>query len=129
MAVDTAHLGLRGLIDREPLFDTLDQAVEKRVMLISAPAGSGKTSLLRTWIDRFRDARRVVFTSARDAEDEQGFWLALLAALGSVETVPTPTFTGASMAERVLAQLDENHDPIVIAIDDAHEFAHDALSR
>jgi LuxR family maltose regulon positive regulatory protein len=129
MAVDTVHLGSRGLIDRERLFDTLGQAIEKRVMLISAPAGSGKTSLLRTWIDRFRGTRRVVFTSPRDAEDEQGFWLALLAALGSVETVPTPTFTGASMVERVLAQLNENHDPIVMAIDDAHEFAHDALAR
>src|ERR1700733_5081479 len=108
MAVDTGRLALGGLIDRERLFDSLGQAVEKRVTLISAPAGSGKTSLLRTWIDRFRNAHPVVFISARDAADEQGFWLALLASLGSVETVPMPAFTGSGMVERVLTQLDEN---------------------
>ncbi|HEY2476169.1 MAG TPA: LuxR C-terminal-related transcriptional regulator [Candidatus Cybelea sp.] len=130
MTVDTGRRTLVRLIDRERLFSTLDQAVERRVTLISAPPGSGKTSLLRTWADHLRDARRVVCISARNEEDEQGFWLALLAALGAVEIpVPAPTFSGAGMVERVLAQLNESRDPIVIAIDDAHEFAHDALAH
>lgn len=129
MVVDVDRLVVTGLIDRRRLFEMLDHAVEKRITLISAPAGSGKTSLLRTWIDRLPGARRAVFISARNPEDEQGFWLALLEALGSVEAVPAPTFSGAGMVERVLAQLDENHDSIVIAIDDAHEFAHDALAH
>jgi len=128
MVVDTGRRTLVRLIDRERLFSTLDQAVEKRVTLISAPAGSGKTTLLRTWIDHLRDNRRVVFTSARNHEDEQAFWLDLLAALRAGEaTVPTPTFSSAVMVERVLAQLNEHRDPFVIAIDDAHEFARDAL--
>src|SRR2546423_1539744 len=42
----------RGLLDREALLQTLDRAVTKRITIISAPAGSGKTSLLRTWADR-----------------------------------------------------------------------------
>lgn len=130
MAVDTGRLAVRGLIDRERLFGTLDQALEKRVTLISAPAGSGKTSLLRTWIERLGDARRVVFISARSDQDEQGFWLALISALGAVETpVPAPTFSAADMVERVLAQLNESRDAIVVAIDDAHEFAHGALAH
>jgi LuxR family maltose regulon positive regulatory protein len=128
--MDRGHVAFKGLIDRERLLSTLDREVAKRVTLISAPAGSGKTSLLRTWMGRLQDAYRVVFISARSEEGEQGFWLALLAAIGTVETpVPTPTFSGANMVERVLTQLDENHDPIVVIVDDAHELTHDALAH
>jgi len=41
----------RSLLDRGDLLQVLDRAVEKRVTVISAPAGSGKTSLLRAWAD------------------------------------------------------------------------------
>ena len=36
----------RGLLDRDDLLQMLDRAVTKRVTVISAPPGSGKTSLL-----------------------------------------------------------------------------------
>ena len=35
----------RGLLDREDLLQMLDRAVTKRVTVIAAPPGSGKTSL------------------------------------------------------------------------------------
>ena len=38
--------GARGLLDRDDLLQMLDRAVTKRVTVISAPPGSGKTSLL-----------------------------------------------------------------------------------
>jgi len=40
-------MGGARLVDRGPLVDALDRAVTRRVTLIAAPAGSGKTSLLR----------------------------------------------------------------------------------
>ena len=49
----------RGLLDREALLQTLDRAVSKRITVVSAPAGSGKTSLLRAW----PTARRTVLAS------------------------------------------------------------------
>src|SRR5207253_6423092 len=49
----------RGLLDREALLQTLDRAVTKRITVISAPAGSGTTSLLRTWADRSTDVGRI----------------------------------------------------------------------
>ena len=79
----------RGLLDREALLETLDRAVTKRITVISAPAGSGKTSLLRAWADRSTDVRRVAFVSVdRDEQDAQRFWSAVLGALpqpGSVD--------------------------------------------
>ena len=130
MAVDQSRVAVTGLVDRERLLRALDEALEKRVTLISAPAGSGKTSLLRTWIARLPKAYRVVSVSARSEEDEQGFWLVLLAEFGAAEPpVPTPGFSGVNAVERVLTQLNENHDPIVIVIDDAHELTHGALAH
>ena len=64
-----------GLLDREDLLQMLDRAVTKRVTVISAPPGSGKTSLLRAWADRSTNLRRVAFVSVdRDEQDAQRFW-------------------------------------------------------
>ncbi len=40
----------RGLVSREALLARLDEGVEYRVTLISAPAGFGKTTLLSEWV-------------------------------------------------------------------------------
>src|SRR5260370_38508663 len=39
------------LIQRQELLASMDRATAAKVTLISAPAGSGKTSLLRAWAD------------------------------------------------------------------------------
>src|SRR3954470_6517684 len=81
----------RGLLDREALLELLDRAVTKRVTIISAPPGSGKTSLLRAWADRPTNARRVAFVSVdRDQPDAQRFWSAVLSALDP-QTQPDAT--------------------------------------
>jgi ABC-type nitrate/sulfonate/bicarbonate transport system ATPase subunit len=47
------------VIDRLDLVAALDHAAGKRVTIISAPAGSGKTSLLRAGAGRSRQDRRI----------------------------------------------------------------------
>src|SRR5271154_6580723 len=65
----------RGLLDRNGLIQLLDRAVTKRVTVISAPPGSGKTSLVRAWTDRSTNPHRVAFVSVdRDQQDAQRFW-------------------------------------------------------
>ena len=70
------------LIDRGDLVSALDRAVTRKVTVISAPAGSGKTSLLRAWAGRpGRPRQLAVLQVRRDQHDAQQFWLALLDAV------------------------------------------------
>src|ERR1700743_3231248 len=85
----------RGLLDREHLRLLLDRAVTRRLTVISAPPGSGKTSLLRAWADRPLNLGRVAFVSVnRDQHNAQGFWSAVLDAIRgpahSTEPGPQP---------------------------------------
>ena len=70
------------LIDRADLLAALDRASARKVTIISAPAGSGKTSLLRAWADRPDQAHRLAVVQVRrDQQDAQDFWLARLGAV------------------------------------------------
>src|SRR6476469_6938942 len=73
----------RGLLDRKDLLQLLDRAVTKRVTVISAPPGSGKTSLLRALSDRPGQDCWVALVSVLEAQkDAQQFWLAVLDRFG-----------------------------------------------
>ena len=120
-----------GLVDRHVLVAALDRAAGKRVTVISAPAGSGKTSLLRAWAEQPGQDRRIAFMSVRPGQqDAQLFWLALLGALraatGGPEPPPAaPGFNGPAMVDKVLAELGEVGGPLVLVIDDLQELSSD----
>jgi len=101
------------------------------VTIVSAPAGSGKTSLLRAWADRPGQPHRLaVLQVPRDQHDAQQFWLALLDAIrratgansGAEPPPATPDFNAPAMAERVLSEL-ADAGGITLVIDDLHELA------
>ena len=70
------------LIGRGELLAALDRAAARTVTIISAPAGSGKTSLVRAWADAQGERRRLAILQVqRDQQDAQQFWLALLDAV------------------------------------------------
>jgi LuxR family transcriptional regulator, maltose regulon positive regulatory protein len=135
-------MGTRRLIARDDLLATLDRAVASKVTIISAPAGSGKTSLLRAWADRPGQGHRLaVMQVQRDQQDAQQFWLALLSAVrhasgttsGAGPPAATPEFNGRATVDRVLSELEDQRGRVVLMIDDLHELtspeALDQLTR
>jgi LuxR family transcriptional regulator, maltose regulon positive regulatory protein len=119
------------LIARDHLVACLDRMTARKVTMISAPAGSGKTSLLRAWAERpDRDGRLAFVPVRRDQHDAQPFWLDLLNAVrqacGTTHGEPpatTPGFNGQAMVDRVLAELAGCGGRVILVIDDAHELA------
>ena len=122
-----------GLIDRGDLLAALDRAASGPVTVVSAPAGSGKTSLVRAWADH-RPGRIAVLQVQRDQQDAQQFWLALLDAIGCARPpTATPDFNASAMVDLALAELTSAGDDVTLVIDDLHELrspeALDQLTR
>jgi LuxR family maltose regulon positive regulatory protein len=118
------------LIDRGDLLAALDSAAARKVTIISAPAGSGKTSLLRAWADRPGQSHRLAVVQVqRDQQDAQEFCLALLEAVRGVRGTPggaqapaaTPDFNAKAMVGRVLSELADAGGDVMLAIEDLHE--------
>jgi hypothetical protein len=57
-----------GLIHRHDLVAALNRAAQKQVTIISAPAGTGKTSLLRAWASRPGLDCRIAFVTVRPGQ-------------------------------------------------------------
>src|SRR5690348_3207677 len=123
-----ARPGTGGVVSRPGLFERLGTSA--RVTVVSAPPGSGKTVLLRSWLSQagaVGSAGRV--TVRRGERDPQQFWLSVLGALrqtapGLVLVQPltaAPDLDGWAIAERLLKDLAPLEDRIYLVIDDLHE--------
>lgn len=117
-----------GIVASNELFDLLGDA--QRVTVVCAPAGSGKTSLLRSWIaEAGIDESAAWVTLEREEEDPQRLWLSVLRALrrtsaGSraVEAItPNPELKAEAIVERLLADLTAIEDQLWLVLDDLHE--------
>src|SRR5450755_1736881 len=99
------------LVQRDALFERLSAPEGGGVVLVCAPAGSGKTMLLRSWIEAAGLADRGGWVSVERGEhDAQRFWLAVIDALaGAIRVVqpvdPAPTFGGQAVVDQLLSDL------------------------
>ena len=118
------------LIQRGELLAALTRAAEAKVTLISAPAGSGKTSLLRAWADGLGQPYRLAVVQVRrDQQDAQQFWIAVLSAIRQAhgtsgegeQLAATPDFNQGPIVDRVRSELAEHRDRTFLVIDDLHE--------
>src|SRR4051812_32815989 len=107
----------RSLLGRDELVQMLDRAVARRVTVISAPAGSGKTSLLRAWAEQSAGPRRVAFVTVdRDEQHAERFWGSVGRAVrGSAGS------GGPELVDEVASEIAGQIQPVVLIIDDLHE--------
>ncbi|MGE5747861.1 MAG: LuxR C-terminal-related transcriptional regulator [Solirubrobacterales bacterium] len=120
----------RGIVPRRGLLELLSSAPSGCVVLVCAPAGSGKTELLRWWVEAEDLGERIAWVGVeRGEQDAQHFWLAVVNALADAtgreelveRTDPAPGFRGEAVVERLLSDLDSLSEPLVLVIDDLHE--------
>ena len=125
-----------GVVARPGLFGRLGGLA--RVTVVSAPAGSGKTVLLRSWIAEGGLAGRAAWVAAgREERDPQQFWLSVAGALratgpgaGLVRAVTgAPELDGWALAEGLLSDLAPLEERLWLVVDDVHELGPDALRQ
>jgi LuxR family transcriptional regulator, maltose regulon positive regulatory protein len=124
-----------GVVSRRALLERLAEA--ERVVHISAPAGSGKTVLMRSWPAEAGLTRRAAWVPVdHEKRDPLGFWISVADALraaapaltgGSALVRPltaTPDLNGWAVVERLLTDLaplkEPLNDELWLLIDDAH---------
>jgi len=130
-----AHPGA-GAVSRPALCERLGGPA--RVMVVSAPPGSGKTVLLQSWIGAAGLADRAAWVPVgRDERDPQRFWLSVLGALrwttaGSAlvqALTAAPDLDGWAIVERLLADLAPLPERLWLVVDDVHELGPEALRQ
>jgi LuxR family maltose regulon positive regulatory protein len=114
-------------VPRSALLQRLRSAT--RVAKLTAPAGSGKTYLLRAWARLPELAGSVAWVSVRQGQrDPLRFWVALIKALRSTAAgaalrplTPAPDIDPSAAVESLLEDLRSLEQPLWVVIDNLHE--------
>ena len=126
-------------IDRQRLYDRLDQVKAGKIAILSAPPGYGKTTLLVSWL-RHSGWKNAVWISLDVGDnDPVRFWSYLVAALqmipackgvgaGIVELIrspqPPPLGAGLTMLLNEITQVSED---LLLVLDDYHTITNAAI--
>ncbi len=116
-----------GLVDRARLTEVLERADDAALVLVSAPAGFGKTTLLAS---AYGDAASVAWVSldSRDG-DTSRFWTYVLHALGAVSPgcaasalslLEAAAGTLADVVASLVNELSVRTDDVTLVLDDYH---------
>ncbi|SIR18469.1 transcriptional regulator /transcriptional regulator, LuxR family [Rhizobium sp. RU20A] len=116
-----------GKIARRALLETLSQTRLRRLNLIVAPAGYGKTSLAAQWYAHLAQAGLTVLWVSLDPDDndQTGFLLALIEMLDAVTTDAAVesdrgSLSVATMLAVLVTRLERLPGPVALFIDDYH---------
>ena len=131
--------GRPGAVVRQPLLSRLGEDRPARLVVISAPAGWGKTCLLRDW--RLADtASRTAWVSVDPGDnDPVRFWAHVIASVAGVSpgfgaaALPVLTAPGAGSTDAVLPllvnELEVLPAPVTLVLDDYHLISNQDILR
>ena len=124
---------------RESLLATLTDNIEKRVILLEAPAGFGKTLLLSQWREDLLTDETIVAWLSISQTDQPDLLLPYLAFAfyqAGLDTEPTgllsPTFSqgnSAYLIGKLLSLIEQCNQKCVIVFDDFENIAEDSLAE
>jgi LuxR family maltose regulon positive regulatory protein len=129
-----ARLVQRSRLDRLLTAAVADSNV--RVILVSAPAGSGKSTLVAAWLNDRAETHAWLQIGSAD-NDPARFWTYLVAALSrempEVESavapvVPTASSDPGPLVERLVSVVGSGSAPIVLVLDDYHLITNAAVN-
>jgi LuxR family maltose regulon positive regulatory protein len=116
---------------RPLLRQRLDQAAAHQVLLVSAPAGTGKTVTLADWVCNGGGPETAWITLDADDNEPQRLWSAVLTALLALpamardpeqQLVTEDAALGdADLVETLVDLLDRRDPPVRVVLDDVHE--------
>ena len=130
-----------GIVQRPHLVMRLEQGLAKKLILVSAPAGYGKTTLICEWLGACGQLIAWVSLDKGD-NDPARFWANFLAACHSASSSvgkrlpdtllhPNPPNSEALITD-IINEMDGLQQPIVLVLDDYHsienQVIHDGLS-
>ncbi len=119
-----------GLIDRPGLVGRLIEPTAS-LIVIDAPAGWGKTSLIASWAAAEGEARPLAYLRLGPEDDDlESFWAYVVAAVCSVDqrmgadidhmNTPTGVDPARSLVPAMINCLHDHDDAIVLVLDDYH---------
>jgi LuxR family maltose regulon positive regulatory protein len=120
-----------GLIGRARLIDRLERGLASRLVLVSAPAGFGKTSLLTQWLAAVAGHGHTVCWLALDRSDNSAplFWPHLVAAVetavrgfgaGLLPLLEASGSTGEGVLAALVNEFDALPGELYLVLDDYH---------
>ena len=121
----------RGLVPRPRLSERLDRGAASRLMLVSAPAGFGKTTLLAEWLTAATaDGWSSAWLSLDQRDNDPAlFWTYLVAALrkaepgvggGVLSLLQSPQPPSEAILATLLNDLSGISNDVVLVLDDYH---------
>jgi LuxR family maltose regulon positive regulatory protein len=82
------------VISRQRLIERFDESLHRKLTIVSAPAGSGKTTLISEWISTRRRKNRSAWISlGREENDPFRFWQYVVAAISPMSKKKHPAWT------------------------------------
>ncbi|MEZ4769066.1 MAG: LuxR C-terminal-related transcriptional regulator [Caldilineales bacterium] len=122
-----------GLVSRPRLSGQLDTILDRKLAVVSAPAGFGKTTILSVWAARCRrNGLPVAWVSLDERDNDPGrFWAHVVAAVAGLTQdapanagwpaiSPDQAVTDDMVAELVNAVMTAGFGPFVLVLDDFH---------
>ncbi len=131
------------LVERSRLHEILDAGVgaHTRLVLVSAPAGSGKSTLVASWLAGRPES--TAWLQVEESDDDPGrFWVYLVEAIGGAlpdvraavqPAVAASAGDGELVISALVTALSSSESPLVVVVDDYHlvdnEVIHQGMER